>query len=840
MNVNAIRIARWLGMASAVFAATPAFAQVEEIIVTARRREENLQQIPVSVSVLNEQRVQQEGIRDIADVAQLTPGLIFDTGVWASDTRVSIRGLFARAGRPSAAILVDGIDASGEALESSGGSALLNQRLLDVERIEVVKGPQSALYGRTAFAGAINYVTRRPSLDGWEFDGMVDGADYGQRELRAAISGPLSETFAFRLLGSSYHSDGFYRNQTNGEELGGGDSRGVALGLLWQPSDAFSAYLHTTYSDQEYDPMAVAVVPANEVRTMMVPAYDSSTGEPIGTRLGGLEMITGTVRAGERDVRISSDPRTGKNYSGTDDEVFRTNLILEWNLGRTTLKSLSSYLDADTGLQIDVSQQASGPGEEDDDGIVQQYEIGGVAGNPLVNYAGFNTAGDYLFKYEQFSQDIIWSSNYDDSRWSWLIGANYYQEEASSLNNTRLWYRDPNVTVSGLAMCNLPGVPCSYAESAPFGKTTYRDTTSYSAFGLVSFEIVENVTLTAEARVIYDEVEVYASNDRALNYQLGLPSSRPPIGPNPYGKVDDTNVVPRFSVDWRVNDGLTLYASAANGIKPPTFNTIDFIDPDILRVEKEDLWAYELGAKTTWLDGRLLFNAAAYYNDYQDQQVFIQYPAIEGLFPPTPRNGSANAAEVTVWGAELELLWLPTDNLTLSLGYAYNNGEYDSLVLSELVSRPNLVGIANQIRAGNDDGDFSGNDTIGSPDHSLAWQARYQRPMNGDISWFAQTTGQYQGERYADIANLIELEDYTVVNFQLGLEGSNWALIAYLDNAFDDDTIRYAQEFIDQRKGFTQMANTPAGFASMGFPASALAYLPDPRVFGVRFMVKVR
>ncbi len=138
--------------------------EVTEIVVTTRRREENLQDIPVAVSSFSADDIEKRGIASTADVLKLVPGVQFDQGFSAADTRISIRGINSERGRTSAAVLVDGIDVSGENVTAGGGSSLLNTRLMDLERVEVVKGPQSALYGRNAFAGAISYITKQPSM----------------------------------------------------------------------------------------------------------------------------------------------------------------------------------------------------------------------------------------------------------------------------------------------------------------------------------------------------------------------------------------------------------------------------------------------------------------------------------------------------------------------------------------------------------------------------------------------------------------------------------------------------------------------------------------------------
>lgn len=167
------------------FGAQEAAAQIEEILVTARKREESLQEIPLSVTAFDAAALERNRIQNIEDLAKYTPGLVFDGGFVPQDTRPQIRGLPATRGRPPVGILVDGIDVSSESMLTAGGGMLANLRLIDAERIEVVKGPQSALYGRVAFGGAINYISKKP---GDEFEGSftADVGDYGQFELNCA------------------------------------------------------------------------------------------------------------------------------------------------------------------------------------------------------------------------------------------------------------------------------------------------------------------------------------------------------------------------------------------------------------------------------------------------------------------------------------------------------------------------------------------------------------------------------------------------------------------------------------------------------------------------------
>jgi iron complex outermembrane receptor protein len=153
--------------------------RLDEVVVTARKVEERLQDVPLSIKAFGDEQIERQGISRVEDIAKLVPGLTFDLGAFPNDTRPAIRGMQSERGRPSVAVLLDGQDIGGENLYIAGGSSSLNTRLLDLERIEVVKGPQSVLYGRSAFSGAINYISKRPSMDVWNGKAELEGAEGG-------------------------------------------------------------------------------------------------------------------------------------------------------------------------------------------------------------------------------------------------------------------------------------------------------------------------------------------------------------------------------------------------------------------------------------------------------------------------------------------------------------------------------------------------------------------------------------------------------------------------------------------------------------------------------------
>jgi outer membrane receptor protein involved in Fe transport len=272
-------------MAAALVAAVPVAVllpsdgwALEEIVVTTRRREESLQDIPLSVKAITAEQIERLGIDNLFDIAQLDPSVSMDNQFSPADTRVAIRGLSNTRGRSNVAFLVDGIDVSTENVIAPGSGLLANMRLLgDVERIEIVKGPQSALYGRSAFAGAISYTTKNPT-DEFEAKIGMDIAEYNQNQVNLSFSGPINEGLGYRVTGVAWKSNGFYHNSISGDDVGGGSGKGVAGTLVWEPSEEVRVKSRLSYSNDKYDPRPQVKVAARDLRLFPQEAIDAELG----------------------------------------------------------------------------------------------------------------------------------------------------------------------------------------------------------------------------------------------------------------------------------------------------------------------------------------------------------------------------------------------------------------------------------------------------------------------------------------------------------------------------------------------------------------------------------
>ena len=367
------RLSTGIAALVAIAASHTTHAQLEEVVVTARKTAENLQDVPASITAIGSTQLEREGVSDIKDVARLTPGLIFDLGFVPQDSRPQIRGLPATRGKPPVGILIDNIDVSSESIQTAGGGMIGNVRLMDLERIEVVKGPQSVLYGRAAFGGAINYVTAKPSLDGGFVKLNAEVGQYGRAEARMIANGALSDTVAVRGSVSYAQHDGFYRNSISGSKVGGFDSKGGTLAALWQPNDDFRLNARIAVSDDHFEPRAQVAygfgtglsqaypVPSPYVGICLglLPAGFSTAAQttcPTGSAqvaANGFATRTGEI-GGFTTVTLSLDPLTGRDYEGTTLESTVGAVNFDWDVAMGTLTSWTGVARAKSRSRQDV------------------------------------------------------------------------------------------------------------------------------------------------------------------------------------------------------------------------------------------------------------------------------------------------------------------------------------------------------------------------------------------------------------------------------------------------------------------------------------------------------
>ena len=771
---------------------------MDEMVVTVRRKDERLQDVPIAVSVLTQEDIERRGIRSLTDITRETPSLIFDEGFAPQDTRVVIRGLSPTRGRPNVAFLQDGVDITSDAVTTAGASLLINPRLFDVERIEVVKGPQSALYGRSAFNGAINYVTKRPGEEFYS-NVAVDLNNKGKWELTGSVSGPvIKNKLSLGLNVGIWKEDGYFDNSITGNKAGGTDGNGVAGTALFEFNDRARLYGRLEYTDDDFDPQSQATVQATET----LPIPPSAFPNVVNPAVTDVLVPQGTVpKTDDLVIRNSENPRTGNDYPGTDREVFRFTLVGEFEFDFGNITSLSHYADADT----------------------KQFQDGLKIGNFDDLTVGAETNLDQST--DLYSQDLRFSRT--DGPFDWTVGALYWKEEVD--------------VDDGSLICFVLGITCGPLMAAigttePLNTGTWkRDIEHWSVYAAIDWRINDEWTLGLEGRYVDEDLDI-TGPDAALTIDPfgllgGPPQAVPPKPGEVSGSDKDSFFAPKATLEWKPADDLMFYGSVAKGIKPSGISTVTGgaggFDPDLLRFDEEKVTVYELGGKTRFNDGRLQVNGAVFFQDFTDKQVSTQVPLASGLLGIAPVN--ADGAEV--WGIESEVVWLATENLSFNLSYTWLDTEYTdfkrtSSGVSDLARAGNCV----QVQIGGNDTcqiDLSNRDLEDAPDHSFVGITTYSYPLTAGINVFADLQVQYQSERYDSAFNVLEYDDYWLTDLRLGLSGEKWQFLGYVNNVLDEDITRSG--FVSPDFTAIQVVGSTFVLPNQGF-----YNLAPPRTYGMR------
>lgn len=635
MFKKAYNLKFWVLLASATLTAGAQgqSALLEEVVVTATKRDQSLLDVPSSVSVITSQDIQDAGIRRPKDFLSSIPNVTFIEDN-AGEVYINIRGQTAvRSGDPNVAVVIDGVPLV--TLKS------FNQDLFDIEQIEVLKGPQSAVYGRNAAAGAVVITTKKPT-DELEGSINVGAGNWDSWQVSGGVSGPITDTLKYNLSGSKRATDGPFTSVT-GIKVHEFETELARLRLLWEPSERMSVNLKLAAHSSDGPSMG----------------YNA---QQVGFGFGGV-ILEDTLDVNSANQRFISD------VAGVfDEEMIDSVLDVEYSFDAFSVRSITSYNKFDQVFAGDLIPYLP-------------------FGDPRVGLSGSaDLTQAYTVYDETVSQEFRISSN-SDGNVQWMAGVYY-------LDYKREQYSEFNVDDGSGRTLVTSGVDSFLTSSNPtvVYNATDRDTENYAAFANVQWDISDS--WRAEFAGRYDREErsiddfTPASNDGLVPLSACLP--------DPDLSCSDsevfTNFSPKVSLIYTMSEDVNVYANYGKGYKAGGFNAIGSrqrlinVSPPGTQVfvqdsyDEEESDSYELGMKGSFFSGALLINAGVFYTIVEGAQQFE-------FFPTSGDQTVTSLDEVELRGFDVDFQAMLPSDVRLFGGFGYVDGE-----LTEFTANPDFEG----------------------------------------------------------------------------------------------------------------------------------------------------
>ena len=761
-------------------AASPAVAQDENakvaseddgnvIIVTAQLREEDVQDVPISVTALTSESILAARIEDSQDLQFNAPNVIL-----SANRNLTIRGVGSQSFGGSADTNI-GVLVNGVFLQQ--GSTF--GEFFDLERIEVLRGPQGTLFGRNTTGGAINIVNKRPT-DRFEGYAQLQLENFSGVRAEAAINLPIAEGISQRFAAHVLKRDGYTLNLENNQPIDGRDQYSLRSSTRLEPTDSMTIDLVLNYFREDSNR-------ANAVKSLCTPdATFGCSSETVSfdfpDAFGIDGLLGGSVRPGTysdnptdlRQVRIDIEPEQ-------DIEDFLATLQIEQQFGALTLTSVTGYRvgenesfrDFDQGTRPGAFEPgmyatAFGPLTIADagngDGVLT-YNL--RAGGQAVTTTDYRTSQEAFGKREQFSQELRLGSDFDGP-FNFLIGGYY------------LWAESSGEVTTYLPVTRTLGFTTS-------GNTSDADVDSYAVFGEVYYDITPELSVLGGLR--------YTKDDKSITTASGFVALGAPF----IGEAGFDAVTGRASVRWQPTPDNNFYFTYSRGFKSGGFNPGNLGTPTF---NSETIDSYELGTKNQFMNGRVTVNAAIFRYDYSD--------LIVGNIVGTLAT-NVNIPSSRIEGFELEAVAEPVDGLRIegSLGLLDTNVRSDFLS-----SDPSRGGAFFQLQ---------GNSLPNAPERTLKLAAEYT--FNGGSNWtvrprvdfYSQTS--FFSREFNVPADRVDGWEQLDLSLQFALEDRDWDLTAFVKNVTNNDDITFLEV----------NSNLVGSFRS--------AFLIDPRIYGVALRV---
>ncbi len=795
-----------------------------EIVVTARRSEERLQDVPIAVSVVTAQDLRRQALDDLGDIAEKTVGFAFETftGPLAQPVIRGQTNLRTTSPVQNVATYLNGIYLQ--------RGYFIDQGLLDLKRVEIIKGPQSALYGRNAFAGVINITTNGADLD--KTTGRVSGT-VGNHD-RYDGSGSVNLVLIdgkLAIYGAAAHSefDGTWRNNHPLADADGGFTKGnvggynkesYQVGVKAKLAEGFTVEASYIRTERELEQNAAYTL----TTAGLTYNFNSLNASPTGTGaarqnrlyVGKLETFTVNAPGETRLPGLVIDPRSYGLRGPT--EIIIAKAMYEFGDGLAM-----SYLFGHTKAKINAR--------------------GSSARDPLLPTVAFGTNFGVIF--DSSGNDSDFTSDSHEAKFAFTLGDRF----SGFLGGNYTTTSDDESNGSEFAPVNslTPPNPASFFPLGPglpipttltFRRNTYlqRNEKVFSIFGYLDWRPTDRLALTLEGRWT-------SENQKAadlLAAGVGTPAIIAPVTPETTREA--TFFTPRASVTYKITPSNNVYASVARGYKSgglngvaATFNSTftTQLTPGTLfaasqqTYEAETNYTYEIGTKNSFMDGRLTLNGALFYTDWKNLQSNAVRLQPNGT-PPTSfaaivPSVIGNLGDVEVYGAEIEGNFRLTNAIRVNFGAAYNHARYrDGTYSQRFGASGNCDGI---VCAYTTAPGFSypvlsiaGNQLERTPEFDALAGVTYETTFNNGWDFFARADVTYQTKQFADEANLAFVPDRTLVNASTGLTVGNFSAQVWVKNLFDKEYVSNALFLI--------------GTGGAG-SASYVPILGDKRTFGL-------
>ncbi|MCA3256261.1 MAG: TonB-dependent receptor [Alphaproteobacteria bacterium] len=835
------------GAALAGFAAaTPAMAAeaddvetaADEIVVTARKRAEDIQSVPITISAYTAQDLADRNINSLGDLGASTPGLAINSIAGGNTQTIYIRGL-APANTASDLNVEANVGVFIDGIYQTSRNTLDILSVLDVGQIEIAKGPQSALFGRSTFAGAMSISTGKPTD---ELGGAVTataGVDQDIR-LRGHVNLPVSETLKVRLAGGYSSYDGWGKNSAAPDDNLGGYAKYAASGAIeLTPSENFRAVLSgfVTHSKAELTP-AYMIQPGQ----LNCGNVNAATALPL--------LFCGTLTPRDTvDLSPNLKPTLNKNRQGS--------LLLEAKFGGVKATSVTGVTGSDNRGFSDYDLTSGGV----QFGVCQigNATNAGCGANflpaPYTRLVRSNLTVATVERVRTFSQELRFQSD-NDSKFNWILGGYYFNSRIPlaaagiGAGNGGIANTERFIQVNQLATPAAAGVGAYDAtaniftvtdasQTQLFGSYTAASTKTSSLFAAIGYDF-GSVRVNAEGRYNSDkkQAQVFSIANPTLAPFVNQPitgTAIPTSGTFPIAgtvfKRKFNSFAPRFTVDYKPTEEILLYASAAKGVRSGGFNTANPVSATGILAsevpyEEETNWTYEGGVKSRLFDRALLLNLAVFHTDWQDAQVsaFTQNPTAVNPVRIVQNAGAIKATGIEAQ-AEVTINIFSVGGSFIYSDPKFQAGSYDGSQITQCrvgtaapFSSANGCPAIIPVPTANGGTQFVPSLEGLRPQRSVKTQwnlhATVEVPVSGDWNLSGRVDVNHTGSAFNNLLNTVAFGDRTVTNLRIAVDNGRYSAALWATNLFDSS---YVQNSINQpRAGYPAAFSLPEVYMGEG------------------------